>query len=80
MNSDNRKEDLQCIVLGFVLHAVVMENDHGIGMSFSSRKCSPSSFFLEKGSGRFWELGLFPQNTPSGGKNRCESGDIFKAD
>ena len=48
MNTDNRKEDLQCIVLGFVLHAVVIENDHGIGMSFSSRTCALLRLFFEK--------------------------------
>ena len=48
MNTDNRKEDLQCIVLGFVLHAVVMENDHGIGMSFSSRTCALLRLFFKK--------------------------------
>ena len=32
VNSDNKREDLQCIVLSIVLRAVVSENNHGKGM------------------------------------------------
>ena len=36
LNSDNRQNGLQFFVFALVIHAVVMENDHGIGVCFCS--------------------------------------------
>jgi hypothetical protein len=79
MNSNNKRDELQYIILNFILCAVVMENNSGEGKDIFVCTCPVTA---SKGDGLmvFCMSGFFPKNTPCGIKIRCDFGEIVEAD
>ena len=78
MNSDNRREELWCVVLSFVLRAVVTENNHGNGRWFVCMSLFVGRVDWQTDS--FCVSGLFLKITPYDIKIESENEDFLEMD